>query len=96
MTVIYLTEYNTRYYGVTVQNHESVRVQKFEDFSDGSIIYCVKPLETFLGKSEECDMTLKSGAFDKSVFDGNTILLKMSEENDKHRSVYTTENVICF
>ena len=29
-----------------------------------------------------------SGAFDKSAFDGNTILLKISEENGKHRYVY--------
>ena len=29
-----------------------------------------------------------SGAFDKKVFDGNTILLKRSEENDKHKYVY--------
>ena len=29
-----------------------------------------------------------SGAFEKLVIDGNTILLKISEENDKHRYVY--------
>ena len=29
-----------------------------------------------------------SGAFNKPVFDGNTILLKISEENDKHRYLY--------
>ena len=33
-------------------------------------------------------MTKVSGAYDKKIFDGNTILLKLSEENDKHRLVY--------
>ena len=36
-----------------------------------------------------------SGAFDKSVFDGNTILLKISEENGKHRYVYIGGDMIC-
>ena len=49
-------------------------------------------------------MTCMSGAFDKSVFDGKTILLEISEENDKHRYVYiggdmiysflTTDNIL--
>ena len=30
-------------------------------------------MEIFLGKCESCEMTAFSGAFDKSVFDGNTI-----------------------
>ena len=36
-----------------------------------------------------------SGAFDKSVFDGSTILHKVNEENDKHRYVYTGGDMIC-
>ena len=52
-------------------------------------------MEIFLGKSEVCDMTLKSGALNKSVFDGNTILLKISEENDRHRYVYIGGDMIC-
>ena len=40
-------------------------------------------------------MTCMSGAFDKSVFDGRTILLKMSEENDEHRYVYIDGDMIC-
>ena len=52
-------------------------------------------METFLGKSKTCDMTLMSGAFDKSVFDGNTILLEISEENPKHRYVNIGGNMIC-
>ena len=42
-------------------------------------------MEIFLGKSQICDMTLMSGALCKSVIDENTILFKMSEENDRHR-----------
>ena len=36
-----------------------------------------------------------SGAFNKSVFEGNTILLKISEENDKHRYLYIGGDMIC-
>ena len=36
-----------------------------------------------------------SGTFDKSVFDGNNILLKISGENDKHRYVYIGGDMIC-
>ena len=57
------------------------------------IKYTVKPLGTFLGKSEVCDMT--SGAFDKSVSNGNTILLKVSEEYGRHSYVYIGGNKIC-
>ena len=48
----------------------------------------MKPLKTILGKSEVCDKTLMSGALNKSVFDGNTILLKISEECGSHRYMY--------
>ena len=42
MTVIYLTEYNTRCYGVTFQNIGFIKVQKFEDISDDeNKIICV-------------------------------------------------------
>ena len=58
-------------------------------------MFCVKPLEIFLGKSKVCDMTWMSGAFDKSIFDGNTILLKIIEENDEHRYVYIFGDMIC-
>ena len=40
-SVIYLTEYNTRCYGVTFQNNGWIKVQKFEDISDDeNKIYC--------------------------------------------------------
>ena len=55
----------------------------------------MKPLRKFLGKSEVCELTRMSGAFDKPTFDGNTILLKISEENDKHRLVYIGGDKIC-
>ena len=35
-----------------------------------------------------------SGALDKSVFDGNTTLLKVSEECGRHRYVYIGGNMI--
>ena len=37
-----------------------------------------------------------SGAFDKSVFAGNTILLKLSKENDRHRYVYNGGGMVCY
>ena len=96
MTVIYPTEHNTKCYGVTFKNNECVKVQTFEDISnEENTILNIKPIETFLGKSQACDMTAMSGAFDKSVFDGNTILLKISEENDRHRYVYIGGNLVC-
>ena len=47
-----------------------------------------------LGKSEVCDMTMMSGAFDKSIVDANNFLLKISEENDRHRYVCIGGDVI--
>ena len=44
MTLIYVTEYNTKCYAVTLQNKRWVRVQKIEDISeDKNIIYEVNP-----------------------------------------------------
>ena len=40
-------------------------------------------------------MTAKSRAFDKSVFDGNTNLLKIREEYGRHRYLYNGGNMIC-
>ena len=85
MTIIYITEKNTKRYGVTFQNNGCVKVQKFEEISnDENTIYSVKPMRLFLGKSQVCNMTMFSGAFDKKVFDGKTILLKLSEQNERH------------
>ena len=96
MTVIFLTEHNTKSYEVTFKNNECVKVQKLEDISNKeNTLLTIKPIETFLGKSQACDMTALSGAFDRSVFDGNTILLKISEENDRHRYVYIGVDIVC-
>ena len=96
MTIIYITENNIKRYGATFKNNDCVKVQKFEAISnDENTIYCVKPMEIFLGKSQVCNMTVFSGAFDKNVFDGNTILLKISEENGKHKYVYIGGNMVC-
>ena len=53
-------------------------------------------METFLGKNEYCTMTAMSGAYDRSVIDGNTLLLKISEENDKHRFLYIGDMICSF
>ena len=45
-------------------------------------------MESFLGKSQRCSLTALSGAFDKSCFDGNTILLKVGIENGRNKYVY--------
>ena len=52
-------------------------------------------MRTILAKSQVCNMTMFSGAFDKKVFDGNTILLKISEENEKHNYVYIGGDMVC-
>ena len=96
MTIIYVTEVNCQCYGVTLENKGWFRVQKLEDDSeDKNIINKVNPIETFLGKSQECDKTGFSGAMDKKLFDGNTILLKIGEENNKHRYLYVGGDVLC-
>ena len=45
-------------------------------------------METFIGRSRLCGMTEFSGCQDKEVYDGNTILIKVGVENNKHRYVY--------
>ena len=65
MTVICLTEYNSRRYALTFENDGCVRVQKFEDIlENGKKILCVKSLRMTLGESEFCEMTKLSGAKD--------------------------------
>ena len=96
MTIIYITEDNCECYAVTFQNKGWVKVQKFEDGSlDENIIYTVNPMKTFLGKSQRCSMTALSDTFDKSCFDGNTILLKVSVENGKNKYVYIGGDMVC-
>ena len=73
-----------------------VRVQKLKDVAeDENIIYKVNPMETLIGKSQLCEMTKFLGARDKDVFDGNTILLKTGEGNNKHRYVYFGGDMVC-
>ena len=73
-----------------------IRVQKLEDVSDDkNIIYETNPMETFIGKSLLCNMTKFSRAEDKEVFNGNTILLKVGEENNRHRYVYIGSDQVC-
>ena len=97
MTVIYITENNCKFYAVIFQNNRFVQVQQFENVSesDKKIIYSINPMKTFLGKSQSCSMRALSGAFDKSCFDGNTILLKVGIENGKNKYVYIGGDMVC-
>ena len=52
-------------------------------------------METLLGRSQLCDMTEILGAKDKEVIDGNIILFKISDENNKHRYVFIGGNMVC-
>ena len=96
MTIIYITENNCKQLAVTFKNNGLIRVQKLEDVSDDEkIIYEVNPINVFFGKSNLCDMTEFSGSEKRQIFDGNTILLKIAEENNKHRYVYIGGDQIC-
>ena len=55
----------------------------------------MKLMKTFLGENQAFNMRAMSRAFNKSVFDGNTILLKRSEECNRHRYVYIGGNMVC-
>ena len=69
MTIIHVTENNTKRYGATFQNNGCVKVRKFEDISNNeNTIYSVNPMRLVLGKSQVCNMTMFSGAFDKKSF----------------------------
>ena len=96
MTIIYVTEYNTKCYAVTSQNRGWIKVKKIEDVGvDKNVIYEINPIEIFIGKFQQCDMTEFSGAKDKEVFDGNTILLEIGKENNKHKYVYIGGDMLC-
>ena len=95
MTIIYVTENNTKCYGVTFQNNDHVRVQKLKNVHDDkNIIFEVNPMETFIGKSQLCKMTEFSGAENKGIFDGNTFLLEIGKENNKHKYIYIGGDMI--
>ena len=96
MTIIYVCENNYARLAVTTRNKGWVRVQRLEDVSnDDKIIYEVNPMETFIGKSENCKMTEFSRARNREVFNGNTILLQVNEENNKHNYVYIGGDKVC-
>ena len=52
-------------------------------------------MKTFLSKSQRCNMTALSGAFNKNCFDGKTILLKLCIENGKNKYVYIGGDMVC-
>ena len=95
MTFIYVTDNITKCYRVTLQNNDYIRVQKLKDVHDDkNIIFEVNPMETFIGKIQLCKMTEFSGARDKEVFNGNTILLEIGKENNKHKYIYIGGDMI--
>ena len=76
MPVISLTEYDTKNYGVKLENKDLIKVQKFKIFFDNEKnVLCVKPLERFFGKCDVSDMLTRAGFLDKLVVNRNTILL---------------------
>ena len=96
MTIIYACESNCERLAVTTRNKGWVRIQRLEDVSnDDNIIYEVNPMETFIGRSEDCNMTEFSGARNTEVLNGNTILLKVNEEHNKHTYVYIGGDKVC-
>ena len=52
-------------------------------------------MRIIFGKSQVCNLTMFSGAFDKKVIDGNTFLPKINEENEKHKYVYIGGDMVC-
>ena len=96
MTIIYVAENNCECLAVTFKYNGKIRVQKLKDVSkDKDILYEVNPIETFVGKSQLCIMTEFSGAKDREVFNGNTFLLKIGEENNNRRYVYIGGDQVC-
>ena len=96
MTIIFVAENNINCLAVIFKNNGLVRIQKLEDvFDDKNIIYEVNPINAFIGESLLRDMTKFSGAEDKEVFNGNTILLEIARENDKYKYVYIGGDRVC-
>ena len=96
MTIIFITENNTECYAVTSQSKGWIKLEKIRDVGDDkNIIYEVNPMQTFIGKSQLCNMTEFSGAEDKEVFNGKTILLEIGKENNKHIYVYIGGDMVC-
>ena len=96
MTIIYITEKNTKCYAVTSQNNGWIKVHKIRDVGDDkNIIYEVNPMQIFIGKSQLCNMKEFSGAKDREVTDGNTILLEIGKENNKHKYIYIGGDQVC-
>ena len=52
-------------------------------------------MRTILGESQVCNMTMFSGALNKSIIGGKTILLKISEETCRQKYVYIGGDVVC-
>ena len=96
MTIIYLAEHNFKCYGVTFQNNGCVKLQKFKDISndENNILY-IEPLQTLIGKSHVCDLIDFSGACDREVFNGITVLLKVGDACGQHKLIYIGGVMVC-
>ena len=70
---------------------QSTNIKNF--YNDENNILCVKPLENFLGKCNVINKLVKSGNLNKSLYSGNTILLKISEENKKKTDLYMSVQI---
>ena len=96
MTIIYVAENNCQRLAITFKNNGVIKVQKFKEVSENkNIIYQVNPMETFIGRSRLCATTEFSGAEDREVHDGNTILIKVCVESNRHRYVYIGGDQVC-
>ena len=94
MKIIYVTENNTKCLAVTFKNNGMIKVQKYEDVSeDKNIIYGVKPMEIFIGKSKLCDMTEFSEKRIKQCL--MVILFEIGIETNKHRYVFIGGDILC-
>ena len=96
MTIIYVVENNCHCLAVNFKNNGMIKVQRLEDFSKNeNIIFETYPLESLIGEIHLCDMTEFSGAKDRAIFNGNTILLYICKENNKYKYMYIGGDQVC-
>ena len=104
MTILYLTEYNTKCYGVTYENIGYIKLQKLEDFSDDKELYTRSILcKHFWVKAnlvwwQQCRELLINRYLKEILFYlkrciGNNN--KGNNKNNKHRYVFIGGDLIC-
>ena len=96
MTIIYVTEYNTKCYGVTLQNNGLVKVQELEDVHDDeNIIFEVNPVKTFWVKVNYVKWQNFRELEIKKYLMEILFYLKIGKENNKHKYVYIGGDMVC-